>query len=112
MKHYKVWYGECVPDAELHEPDSWHAKLVKGRYDIISFDGGHSEQTTSADFKNMSKFAAPGHVLLLDDTPCSASFCEGPTKTLQSNVDNKNVRLLRQFHQGAGHGLSVLRYEQ
>ena len=49
--------------------------------DVIVVDGGHSYDVAIADLRNMRAFAAsPRHLLLMDDTPCFAPYCDGPLK--------------------------------
>lgn len=47
--------------------------------DIIIVDGGHMDDVAKADLTNFAKMAAAGHLLVIDDAPCDADFCMGPT---------------------------------
>jgi len=49
--------------------------------DIVMVDGGHSASVAKADLMNFAKMAAPGHLLVIDDTPCAAGWCIGPTES-------------------------------
>ena len=50
--------------------------------DVIVVDGGHTYEVAIADLRNMRPFARTSrHLLLLDDTPCVASHCEGPARS-------------------------------
>ena len=49
--------------------------------DVIVVDGGHSYDVAITDLRNMRAFAGSSrHLLLMDDTPCVAGYCDGPTK--------------------------------
>lgn len=45
---------------------------------FVIVDGGHSDAVAKADLVNFAKMAAPGHTLVIDDTPCTAPHCVGP----------------------------------
>jgi hypothetical protein len=49
--------------------------------DVIVLDGGHDYPIAVADLRNMRAFVtSPLNVVIMDDTPCVAFWCEGPTK--------------------------------
>ena len=49
--------------------------------DVIVVDGGHNYGVAIADLRNMQAFVgSPRHLLLMDDTPCIAEYCDGPNK--------------------------------
>lgn len=48
--------------------------------DLISVDGGHQYEVAIEDLKNTRRLAAEQNFLLMDDTRCSSSYCEEPTK--------------------------------
>ena len=53
--------------------------------DLIIVDGGHDYEEAIADLRNMRAFArSPRHLLVIDDTPCMASWCVGPGKAWQA----------------------------
>lgn len=56
----------------------FHERLPKVMCDILIVDGGHQNEVAKADLTNFAHMAAPGHVLVVDDTPCHAEYCEGP----------------------------------
>jgi len=47
--------------------------------DLIVVDGGHSDDVALSDLVNFASMAAKGHRLVIDDTPCHADWCNGPT---------------------------------
>lgn len=49
--------------------------------DVIVLDGGHDYPIAVADLRNMRTFVtSPLNVVIMDDTPCVAFWCQGPTK--------------------------------
>ena len=64
-----------------------------GGCDVIVVDGGHTYDVAISDLRNMQLFAtSQRHLLIVDDTPCAASYCTGPAKALKDLQDD--VRLL------------------
>jgi len=43
--------------------------------DLLSVDGGHEHDIAVADIANMASLAAPGAVLVIDDSNCDAHWC-------------------------------------
>ena len=52
--------------------------------DVIVIDGGHSYKVALADMQNMRAFArSPRHLVVIDDTPCVAEYCENTARALR-----------------------------
>ena len=52
--------------------------------DVIVVDGGHAYEIALADIKNMRAFAkSPRHLVIVDDAPCVAFYCDGPIKAMR-----------------------------
>lgn len=50
------------------------------RCDLIIVDGGHSFEVATSDLSNLAKMASENALVSVDDTPCSASWCDGPNR--------------------------------
>jgi len=48
--------------------------------DVLVVDGGHQYEVSLSDLISFSKMAATGNRLTIDDTPCNAGYCPGPTQ--------------------------------
>jgi hypothetical protein len=48
--------------------------------DLVLVDGGHEASVAQADLRNFKELARPGATVIMDDTPCNAAWCVGPTK--------------------------------
>mmetsp|Transcript_70913 Transcript_70913/g.122913 ORF Transcript_70913/g.122913 Transcript_70913/m.122913 type:complete len:299 (+) Transcript_70913:98-994(+) len=48
--------------------------------DLIIVDGGHSFEAAESDLFHLAKMASENAVVSMDDTPCSASWCDGPNR--------------------------------
>ena len=81
---FKIIWGsstESVPKFVKEEQNSGSTIAC----DVIVVDGGHDYEVAIADLRNMRAFARSSrHLLVIDDTPCMASWCVGPGKAWQA----------------------------
>mmetsp|Transcript_52073 Transcript_52073/g.91492 ORF Transcript_52073/g.91492 Transcript_52073/m.91492 type:complete len:297 (+) Transcript_52073:106-996(+) len=56
--------------------------------DLVIIDGGHSLEVATADLQNLALMAHENALVVIDDAPCTASWCEGPTEAWKEFVDN------------------------
>jgi len=88
----------------------FHAEHSDVKCKVVIVDGGHAFNVALADLINFEQMAASDHVLTIDDTPCDASYCEGPNKAWKQLVDEGCVQETLANHMGLGRGFSVGRY--
>lgn len=81
--------------------------------DIIYLDGGHDPGVAMADLKNFMLMANPSHnIVLIDDTPCSSAFCQGPYMAWQEMVQAGLILPLNTVMMDGGkRGYSVGKYQ-
>jgi len=70
---------ETIPEFSRAHPDI--------KCDVVVVDGGHSNVVAKADLMNFAKMAAPGHLLVIDDTPCDGGACPGPREEWKALLD-------------------------
>ena len=76
--------------------------------DVIVVDGGHSYEVAIADLRNMRAFAgSPRHLLLMDDTPCVAFYCDGPGKAWRELRHIIKPLFACMYYPDCGRGFSV-----
>lgn len=80
--------------------------------DLIYVDGGHDYAVALADLQNFKRMANPTHnVVLIDDTPCSSAFCQGPYMAWQQMVQAGEITQLdTQLLAGGTRGYTVGKY--
>jgi predicted O-methyltransferase YrrM len=81
------------------------------RCDFVSIDGGRSGAEVAADISNFAASARPGAVIAVDDTPCSAEYCKGPTTAWDSAVAQGTLVPLDRVKIGADRGFSVATFK-
>jgi hypothetical protein len=65
--------------------------------DVIVVDGGHDYEVAKADLQSMRAFArSPRHLLIMDDTPCVAYYCDGPNRAWRESRDFIKLYTIRQ----------------
>lgn len=78
--------------------------------DLVIVDGGHDQAVADADLKNFASMASSSHYLLIDDTPCNAGWCQGPTQAWVGLVQQGCIKESMRFAMGETRGFTQGRY--
>lgn len=78
--------------------------------DIIIVDGGHDFHVAMADLRNFMRMASTSHTLVIDDTPCNALHCQGPTEAWSQLKRSGCIAETESVLMRADRGFSIGRY--
>jgi hypothetical protein len=78
--------------------------------DVVVVDGGHDFEIAESDLRNFLPMVSPHHILVIDDTPCTPGWCEGPTKAWSKLVQTGCVTQTDSVPMGNNRGFSVGKY--
>eukprot|EP00465_Bigelowiella_longifila_P003830 CAMPEP_0185259984 /NCGR_PEP_ID=MMETSP1359-20130426/8649_1 /TAXON_ID=552665 /ORGANISM="Bigelowiella longifila, Strain CCMP242" /LENGTH=200 /DNA_ID=CAMNT_0027846065 /DNA_START=436 /DNA_END=1038 /DNA_ORIENTATION=- len=101
-----------IKGSSLKTVPSFARNFPEKKCDLISIDGGHTEDIARADLWSMANLANRNfHVLLLDDTNCEGFWCNGPQAALEHHMSTGLVKIIAGItEENAGRGLSILQY--
>mmetsp|Transcript_34976 Transcript_34976/g.48866 ORF Transcript_34976/g.48866 Transcript_34976/m.48866 type:complete len:302 (+) Transcript_34976:140-1045(+) len=101
-----------IKGSSLKTVPSFARDFPEKKCDLISIDGGHTEDIARADLWSMANLANRNfHVLLLDDTNCEGFWCNGPQAALEHHMGTGLVKIIAGItEENAGRGLSILQY--
>jgi len=80
------------------------------RCDLMIVDGGRSYEAAAADLTNFANMASPNHVLFMNNAPCTAGLCAGPSRAWQELVEKGCVAQTQAVAMGPERGFSVGRF--
>lgn len=80
--------------------------------DVIIVDGGNDQDVAYDDLGNFAALAAPGHILTIDGTPCSAGHCVGPGQAWKSLIDDGCIEEKEAIEMGPDRGFSIGEYRE
>lgn len=89
----------------------FHAEHPDVTCDLIIVDGGHFGGVAFSDLVNFAAMASESHILLMDDTPCDAAWCEEPTDSWKKLVNMGCIEQTASTPMGKWRGFSVGRYK-
>jgi len=89
----------------------FHSQHPELKCDLVIVDGGHDRAVAESDLKNFATMAARDHVLAIDDTPCSADYCSGPSAAWNSLVEQGCIKEVNRFTMSKDRGFSVGHYK-
>lgn len=85
----------------------FHANHPGIKCDVVIVDGGHEVANAGSDLKNFAPMASKNHILAIDDTPCSADWCWGPTRAWKTLKQHGCIKELSSVRMGATRGFST-----
>jgi len=88
----------------------FHAQHPDIKCDLVIVDGGHDVQIADADLRNFAPMAASKHLVAIDDTPCKAHYCAGPTSAWKNLVQLGCIKELRQVSIDTCRGFTMGQY--
>eukprot|EP00747_Dinoflagellata_sp_TGD_P181275 gnl/TRDRNA2_/TRDRNA2_35060_c0_seq1.p1 gnl/TRDRNA2_/TRDRNA2_35060_c0~~gnl/TRDRNA2_/TRDRNA2_35060_c0_seq1.p1 ORF type:complete len:302 (+),score=35.93 gnl/TRDRNA2_/TRDRNA2_35060_c0_seq1:76-981(+) len=74
-ERFTVLWGDSlksIPEFRVKNPDVW--------CDLVIVDGGRDLAVAEADLWNFKQITSSNSLVAIDDTPCDASYCSGPTQ--------------------------------
>lgn len=101
----KVTWGDStktLPQFHTQHPDI--------TCDLVIVDGGHDVHIADADLQNFAPMASSKHFLAIDDTPCQAPWCTGPTQAWNNLVQQGCIKELSQVSMGGKRGFTMGQY--
>jgi hypothetical protein len=75
--------------------------------DLLIVDGGHAYEVALSDLSNFMAMASERHLLAIDDTPCSANWCAGPTKAWNELAAKGCIKELQKVPIGNWSGFTI-----
>merc|ERR1719240_1897749 len=102
---------EFVKGDSVHTVPQYFSEHRDVRCDFVSVDGGRSGSEVAADIANFAASARSGAVIAVDDTPCSAECCKGPTTAWDNAVAQGMLLPLGRVKMSANRGFSVATFK-
>merc|ERR1719379_2764387 len=102
---------EFVEGDSVHTVPQYFSEHRDVRCDFVSVDGGRSSSVVAADIANFAASARSGAVIAVDDTPCSAQCCKGPTTAWDNAVAQGTLVPLDSVNISASRGFSIATYK-
>ena len=93
----------------------FHGKNPEVKCDFVLVDGGHDVKIAEADIANFHNMSREKVTLIVDDTPCTAGFCIGPTAAVEGAVKKniaEKVSAVPSPKKGVTRGYTVLTYKK
>lgn len=84
---FTIVWGDSTKTVPQYTRDNPETKC-----DVVIVDGGHTVDVATADLVNMEAMAAEKNTVALDDTKCTAWWCEGPTKAWKAALEQGCVK--------------------
>jgi len=78
--------------------------------DLAIVDGGHSYEVAMADLASFNKMVRANHVLVMDDTPCKATWCQGPNEAWKDMKRRGCITETRSVPMGRKRGFVIGKY--
>lgn len=88
----------------------YHNSHQDVRCNLLILDGARNYDDAYNDLGNFQMMASKDHIVTMDDTPCSASYCAGPTQAWRELVDWGCIKELKAIPMGADRGFSTGQY--
>jgi hypothetical protein len=82
---------EFVHGDSVHTVPQYFSEHPDVHCDFVSVDGGRSAEEVAADISNFAASARSGTIIAVDDTPCSAEYCNGPTTAWDNAVAQEKL---------------------
>lgn len=82
-----------------------------GSCNMLVVDGGHDYEVAKQDILNMRVLANPDFsILIVDDTPCSAEWCQGPNQAVNELEQAGIIVVLQRYPLSFSRGFTVGKY--
>jgi predicted O-methyltransferase YrrM len=102
---------EFVKGDSVHTVPQYFSEHRDVHCDFVSVDGGRSVEEVAADISNFAASARSGAIIAVDDTPCSAEYCKGPTTAWDTAVTKATLEPLERVRISASRGFSVATFK-
>jgi hypothetical protein len=102
---FEIMFG----DRNVQVPE-YHQKHLDSKCDLIVVDGARNYSRAYTDLINFAKMSSKDHVLAMDNTPCGASYCAGPTQAWQELVSLGCIEELQAVPMGSDAGFTTGRF--
>jgi len=102
---------EFVKGDSVHTVPQYFSEHRDVHCDFVSVDGGRSAFEVAADISNFAASSRSGAVIAVDDTPCSAEFCKGPTTAWDNAVAQEVLLPLGRVKMSANRGFSIATFK-
>jgi predicted O-methyltransferase YrrM len=102
---------EFVKGDSVHTVPQYFSEHPDVHCDFVSVDGGRSVSEVEADISNFAASARSGAVVAVDDTPCSAEYCKGPTTAWDAALTKDTLVPLDRVKISSDRGFSVATFK-
>lgn len=102
-RNLKVEWGDSTTTIP-----AFHARNPDKTFDVVIVDGGHSYEVATADVINMRLLSNAQTVLIVDDTPCQASYCVD--RVIDEQESRGYIKVTERWSIEPGRGFILAKY--